>query len=47
MADLHDTGQPEIVKEAIAKRIITLAAKGERDPERLRAAALAAFGVQH
>lgn len=47
MADLHDTGQPEIVKEAIAKRIITLAAKGERDPERLRVAALAALGVQH
>lgn len=45
MADLHDTGQPEIVKEAMAKRMITLAAKGERNPERLRAAALAALGV--
>lgn len=45
MAALHDTGQPEIVKEAVAKRIITLAAKGERDPERLRVAALAAMGI--
>src|ERR1700761_4179381 len=29
LAALDDTGQPELVKEAIAKRIILLAAKGE------------------
>jgi hypothetical protein len=32
---LHDAGQPEIVKEVIAKRIISLACDGERDPDRL------------
>ena len=29
---LHDAGQPDIVKEVIARRIISLAKKGERDP---------------
>jgi hypothetical protein len=43
---LNDTGQPELVKEAMAKRIILLASKGERDPDRLCAAALAALNVQ-
>jgi hypothetical protein len=38
--DLHDTGQPEIVYEVIAKRIIDAAMKGERDPIRLRNAGL-------
>jgi hypothetical protein len=32
---LHDAGQPNIVKEVIAKRIISLARNGERDPDRL------------
>ena len=32
---LHDNGQPDIVKEVIARRIISLAQKGERDPDRL------------
>jgi len=31
---LHDAGQPNIVKEVIAKRIISLARNGERDPDR-------------
>ena len=35
MPALHDRGQPEIVREIIAKRIIELAETGERDPERL------------
>jgi hypothetical protein len=35
---LRDKGQPEIVYEVIARRIIDAAKKGERDPERLRAA---------
>jgi hypothetical protein len=33
--ELHDTGQPEIVRELIAQRILDLAASGERDPDRL------------
>jgi hypothetical protein len=45
IAALRDKGQPDIVKEAIAKRILALAAKGERNPERLREAALFALGV--
>jgi len=37
---LHEAGQPE-VREVIAKRIIAAATAGERDPVRLRVAALA------
>jgi hypothetical protein len=40
---MHDTGQPHVVYEVMAKRIIAAAAKGERDPMRLRDAALAAL----
>jgi hypothetical protein len=32
---LHDAGQPPIVNEVMAKRIIALAEKGERDPDKL------------
>ena len=42
--ELHDTGQPAIVYEVIAKRVIDGAKNGERDPVRLRNAALAALG---
>ena len=42
--DLDDTGQPIVVQEVIAKRIIKAAMKGERDPARLRKAGLAALG---
>jgi len=42
--ELHDKGQPTIVYEVIAKRIIDTAKKGERDPVRLRNAGLAALG---
>jgi hypothetical protein len=41
---LRDTGQPIVVQEVIANRIIKAAMKGERDPARLRAAGLAALG---
>ena len=41
---LRDTGQPIVVQEVIAKRIIKAAMKGERDPARLRAVGLAALG---
>jgi hypothetical protein len=40
--DLDDTGQPALVREIIAKRIIKAAKNGERDPVRLRKAGLAA-----
>jgi hypothetical protein len=40
LAQLRDTGQPRIVKEVIAERIIALAKTGERNPDRLCAEAL-------
>jgi hypothetical protein len=43
LIDLHDTGQPHIVLEVIAQRIIEAASNGERDPVRLRKAALFGF----
>jgi hypothetical protein len=42
--DLHDTGQPAIVYEVIAKRIIDCSKNGERDPIQLRNVGLAALG---
>jgi hypothetical protein len=41
-----DKGQPAIVYEVIAKRIIDAARKGERDPVQLRNIGLAAFGFK-
>ena len=38
---LRDAGEPLVVREAIAGRIIAAASSGERDPVRLHAAALA------
>ena len=43
---LHDAGQPNIVKEVIAKRIISLARNGERDPDRLCDETLKTLGPQ-
>jgi hypothetical protein len=40
LKELHDTGQPPIVPEVIAIRIIAAGRTGERDPVRLREAAL-------
>jgi hypothetical protein len=37
---LDDTGQPEVVLEIIAERIFAAASNGERDPVRLRKAAI-------
>ena len=45
IAALRDGRQPEPVREAIAERIIALAAKGERDPDRLCEATLTAMGI--
>jgi hypothetical protein len=42
--ELHDSGQPAIVYEVIAKRIIETAKAGERDLLRLRNAGLTALG---
>jgi hypothetical protein len=39
--ELNDAGQPQIARDVIAGRIIAAARIGERDPVRLRAAALA------
>jgi hypothetical protein len=38
---IENRGQTDTVREIIARRIITLASKGERNPDRLCAAALA------
>ena len=38
--ELQETGQPEVVREIIAGRIIAAAKFGERDPARLLEAAL-------
>lgn len=45
--ELHDTGQPPIVYEVIAKRIIDGVKAGERDPVRLRNLGLAALGLDN
>jgi hypothetical protein len=39
--ELDDAGQPQIAPDVIATRIIAAVRTGERDPVRLRAAALA------
>ena len=44
--ELHDRGQPHIVNEIIATRIIEVARHGERNPDRLCEQALAALGVK-
>ncbi len=41
---MHDRGQPYLVSEIIAQRIIALARAGERDPDKLCAGALTALG---
>jgi hypothetical protein len=40
---LRDTGQPDVVQEVMAQRILVAARNGERDARRLRDAALAAL----
>jgi hypothetical protein len=44
--ELHDSGQPAIVYEVIARRIIDATRTGERDPVRLRNVGLAALNHQ-
>jgi hypothetical protein len=43
---LQDTGQPEIVREVIAEKIVAAAKRGERDPVRLRDIVLGSLGLQ-
>ena len=43
---LHDSGQPHIVNEVIAQRIISLAKQGERNPDTLCEGVLKAFGTK-
>jgi hypothetical protein len=38
--ELHDAGEPEVVRTLIAERIIAAASRGELDPISLRTAAL-------
>jgi hypothetical protein len=40
-SELNEAGQPKVAREVVAGRIIAAARAGERDPARLRAAALA------
>ena len=42
---LHDSGQPDVVLEVIAKRIIERALTGERSPDELARQALKALGL--
>lgn len=43
LASLHDFGQPDVVREVIARRIVKAAKRGERDAAKLCAVALSAF----
>jgi hypothetical protein len=43
---LVDTDQPPIVQEVLAKCIIEAVRRGERNPQRLRDAALSALGLK-
>jgi hypothetical protein len=42
---LHDTGQPHLVQEIIAKKIIDIATTGVRDPDELARQALLSLGL--
>ena len=44
---LHPNGQPPVVQEILAKKIIEVAQRGELDPDRLAAIALANLGSFH
>jgi hypothetical protein len=43
---LHDTGQPPVVQEVIALRLIACAQRGQRNPDKLAEEALAAIGFR-
>jgi hypothetical protein len=43
--ELHDSGEPNVRREVIARRIIAAASRGVLDPVRLRATALERISV--
>lgn len=43
---LHDTGQPDLIKEVMAKRIIDAVRRGIRDPSELCIEATRSLGVK-
>ena len=43
---LHDKGQPYLVQEVIARRIIEIAKTGERDPDKISLQILKALGIE-
>jgi hypothetical protein len=45
LKSLHDRGQPVVVQEIIAKRILDLANSGERDPQKIASIALESLGI--
>jgi hypothetical protein len=44
--ELHDRGQPDSVREIIARQIIEIAGRGERDPDNLCEATLISLGFR-
>jgi hypothetical protein len=44
---LHPKGQPPVLQDILAKKIVEAAQRGERDPDRLAAIALGALGPFH
>jgi hypothetical protein len=46
-AELHDRGQPPVVREIIAKRLIEIAGRGERDIDQLWRVTLVSLGLNH
>ena len=43
--EMHDKGQLDSVKEIIANRLIEIAARGERDPEKMSESALISLSL--
>ena len=43
---LHDKGQPAVVQEIIAGRIVEIVRAGERDPDRISERVLSDLGLQ-
>lgn len=46
LRELHDKGQPHLVQEIIARKIIDIAKSGERDADRMCERALMALGIE-
>jgi hypothetical protein len=44
--ELYDSGQSDSLEEIIAKRLVTIAARGELDPDRMCEAALVSVGLR-